>query len=136
MVKHCKPSQDKNVSRWESSSYWEVVQNAFPQMEAIVRVQPEPRPDERQLLAQFDGLAKSIAAIRSSPRWQRGLNRETGEVFDSTTSLIEHLAVMFGSEDVALEIEERRARFALDPMSDTNFDAAWRAQRMLEGRGS
>jgi hypothetical protein len=135
-LKHCKPSEDKNVSRWESSAYWNVVQGAFPQMEPIVRVQPEPRPDKKQLMSQFDGLAKTIAAITSSPRYQRGLDLETGEVFDPIQSLLEHLAVMLHSDEALLEIEERRNRFGLDALSDSVFDSQWRAQRMLEGRGS
>ena len=135
-LKHCKPSRDENASRWEESTLWKAVQGAFTQMTPIVRIQPEPCPDEGQLMAQAKGVVTSIGAMLSSPRYQRGLDLETGEVFDAKAEIIKRLFEYLHSDEGQEKLEDRISRFGLDEHSDTVFSATVRSEQLLEGRGS
>jgi hypothetical protein len=138
-LKHCKPSRDKNVNRWEESTLWKTVQGAFTAMTPIVRITPAPRPDLAQLTQQAKGVVLSIAAKMSSVSYRRSVpsvDLETGEVFDPKTEIIKEFFEYLHSEEGCQKLEDRILRFGLDEMSDTVFSATLRSQQLLEGRGS
>ena len=135
---HHKPTRDTNVSRWELSSFWQTVQGAFVQMQPIVRVIPEPRPKYDQLEAQAEGCLVSMAAMVTSPRYQRGVavDPETGEVLDPKTQFLNMVFETLNNPDFETKVLEKSKRFGLDPESDTQFSATVRSQNLALGRGS
>lgn len=137
-LKHHKPSKDSNVSRWETSEMWTVVQGAFNQMQPIVRIQLEPKPVYGQVMAQAMGCLVAAQAMHESPCYQRSIpiDPETGEVLDPTIQFNNLLFEALSSPEHAQKILEKAARYGLDDLSDTAYRATVRSQHLALGRGS
>lgn len=148
-LRHHKGSNDKNVSRWQLSPLWEVISAAWDSEQPITRKQPVPKPVYEKLIAQFQGLALSIAAYRSSWRDRRRHDPDTfevfegvkydelnGEIFDIPSSLGIDLARFFASAEAEAMLRERIQVYAMDERSDTTFSAMLRSERIAEGLGS
>lgn len=117
---------DKNLWRAPLSPIWELVQQAFPSPIPIIRAASPRNPDDEQLLAQLRGVALSLAAKRSS----------RDSLSEAAYSCWFDVWKYFESSTFEHDLKERRRLLGIDDLSDTNFSAQIRSERLLDGSGS
>lgn len=118
---------DTNLWRSDLNPLWEVVQAAWPSAIPVIRVRPPRQLDDEQLTAQLKGVALTLAAKRSA----------TDQTDDLTYSVVlQDLWTYFEGPTFEFELIERRRLLGIDDLSDTNYSAQLRAERMLENYGS
>jgi hypothetical protein len=136
-LRHTSPS-DTDLNLWRSlpSEIWSVVQSAFGGADAVpaVRMEHPKKYDDRQMFAQLRGIALSVAAERSP----------TDALNESAYSCVFELWNYFESSTFEDEFLERRrlrgkddlSRSTAEGLSDTDFSAQLRSERMLEDGSS
>lgn len=117
---------DKNLWRSPLSPIWELVQQAFPVAIPIIRLRPPRHLDDEQLLAQLKGVALSLAAKRSA------CDSLTGAAYSCWFDVWKY----FESSSFEPDLKERRRLLGIDDLSDTNFSAEIRSERMIDGSSS
>lgn len=117
---------DSNLWRAPLSPIWEVVQSAWPECEPVIRCRPPRNHDDEQLVAQLKGVALTIAARRSP----------TDSLSDETFSIAFDLVLFFETGNFQHLLRERRQLLGIDDLSDTQYSAEVRSQRMIQGNGS
>lgn len=118
---------DKNLWRAPLHPLWQLLQTAWPSPVPIIRVRPPRKLDDEQLTAQLKGVALTIAAKRSSAD-----SPDTG----TYSIVLQDLWEYFESSSFDYELLQRRRLLGIDDISDTNYSAQIRAERILEGNGS
>lgn len=127
-LRFCEPSPgDKNLWRSPLSPIWAVVQGAWLSPEPIIRVRPPRKFDDPQLTAQLKGLALTIAAKRSR---RDSIGQEAYSI------VVSDLWGYFESSSFEVELKQRRKLLGIDDLSDTNFSAFLRKDRIIQGCGS
>ncbi len=117
---------DSNLWRAPLSPVWETVQSAWSESEPVIRCRPPRNHDDEQLVAQMKGVALTIAARRSPQN----------DLSEDSFSVLRDLEKFFDSGSFKHELLERRQLLGIDDLSDSQYSAEIRSERMSEGNGS
>lgn len=133
-LRHCNPSEDKTVSRWETSDFWCIVQDAWQAKNAVVRHHVRLKPDKDKLTQQIHGCMVSLLAVTSSERYQRAT--QESEASEPLNVFFDQLYEVSSNNYTKAKIKRRMQEFGLDPLSDTVFSSFVRTEQMSFGFGS
>lgn len=126
-LRHTVPGSDKTVSRWENSSFWDVVAGAWGErLEEAERAPVEKNPDPEQLYKQALGVIGSYCAKLASGDFAP----------DALDGFIHDLLVWRETPEFYEQQWTKRRVFGCDDMSDAALSSRYRAERMLSGQGS